>query len=461
LNLSESIALTPRSAPYSQQAEESVLGSLLIDPEAYHKVEADLTEKDFYRAANQLIYRHIAKLHEKGLEVDIVTVGESLDDAGDLDMAGGMTYLAELASVVPSATHVATYATTVRQDSVSRALVEAGQRIADLGFHRGEMSVEDALNEAEAHVFSVSNEGQSNKGADGMSSLLSQAWEKLDMLDQSKGGLTGLSTGFKDIDLATSGLQRQNLVIVAGRPSMGKTAFMMNLAEAALLKGQGQVVVYSMEMPGDDLMIRMLSSLGRVDQGRARSGNLTEADWPKLTMAQKLLHGKPLHIDDSAGLTVGQIRARTRRLARKHGKIGLIVVDYLQLMHGHGNSRNEQISEISRNLKLLAKEFDCPVVAGSQLNRSLEQRTDKRPVMSDLRESGAIEQDADVIMALYRDSVYNPHVANPNLAEVLILKQRNGPIGRQLLSFNGPYTRFEDVVEPVLRETYSAWSEEG
>jgi replicative DNA helicase len=276
---------------------------------------------------------------------------------------------------------------------------------------------------------------------------LAQAIEKIDELYLTKGALTGLSTGFQDLDDITNGLQPSDLVIIAGRPSMGKTAFMMNIAESAVISGGKPVLVFSLEMPSHSLIMRMLSSLGRIDQGKIRTGQLGDDDWPRLTSAVTLLNDKPLFIDDTPGLTPTEMRARSRRIVREHGPLGLIVVDYLQLMQVSGMSENRavEISEISRSLKSIAKEFDCPVIAGSQLNRSLEQRTDKRPVMSDLRESGAIEQDADVIMAVYRDEVYHEDTPDKGIAEIIILKQRNGPIGRKKLAFVGRFTKFEDL----------------
>jgi len=276
---------------------------------------------------------------------------------------------------------------------------------------------------------------------------LAQAIEKIDELYLTKGALTGLSTGFQDLDDITNGLQPSDLVIIAGRPSMGKTAFMMNIAESAVISGGKPVLVFSLEMPSHSLIMRMLSSLGRIDQGKIRTGQLGDDDWPRLTSAVTLLNDKPLFIDDTPGLTPTEMRARSRRIVREHGHLGLIVVDYLQLMQVSGMSENRavEISEISRSLKSIAKEFDCPVIAGSQLNRSLEQRTDKRPVMSDLRESGAIEQDADVIMAVYRDEVYHEDTPDKGIAEIIILKQRNGPIGRKKLAFVGRFTKFEDL----------------
>ena len=276
--------------------------------------------------------------------------------------------------------------------------------------------------------------------------MLTRAIDRIDVLFQTKGALTGISSGFRDIDEMTSGLQPADLIIVAGRPSMGKTSFMMNIAESAAISGESPVLVFSMEMPSDSLVLRMLSSLGRIDQTKIRTGQLGDDDWPRLTSAVTLLNDKPLFIDDTAALSPTEIRSRARRVAREHGKLGMILLDYIQLMQVSGTSENRagEISEISRSLKSIAKEFDCPVIAGSQLNRSLEQRPDKRPVMSDLRESGAIEQDADVIMAIYRDEVYHED-AEKGIAEIIILKQRNGPIGRKKLAFVGPYTKFEDL----------------
>jgi replicative DNA helicase len=327
-------------------------------------------------------------------------------------------------------------------------LISVAHEIADSGFNPDGRDSATLIDLAESKVFKIGDDRPSSGGPKAIRPLLTEAVERIDQLFQTKGSLTGLSTGFRDLDDMTMGFQPGDLIIVAGRPSMGKTSFAMNIAESAVIAGEKPVLVFSMEMPADSLIMRMLSSLGRIDQTKIRSGQLADEDWPRLTSAVTLLNDKPLFVDDSAALTPNEIRSRARRVAREHGDIGLIVVDYLQLMQvsGGGENRATEISEISRSLKGIAKEFKCPLVALSQLNRSLEQRPDKRPVMSDLRESGAIEQDADVILAIYRDEVYHED-AEKGIAEAIILKQRNGPIGRKKLAFIGQYTKFEDLAQ--------------
>jgi replicative DNA helicase len=334
----------------------------------------------------------------------------------------------------------------VRERSTVRSLISVAHEIADSGFNPDGRNSATLIDEAESKVFKISDDRPSSGGPESVRPLLTRAVDRIDVLFQTKGALTGISSGFRDIDEMTSGLQPADLIIVAGRPSMGKTSFMMNIAESAAISGESPVLVFSMEMPSDSLVLRMLSSLGRIDQTKIRTGQLGDDDWPRLTSAVTLLNDKPLFIDDTAALSPNEIRSRARRVAREHGKLGMILLDYIQLMQVSGTTENRagEISEISRSLKSIAKEFDCPVIAGSQLNRSLEQRPDKRPIMSDLRESGAIEQDADVIMAIYRDEVYHED-AEKGIAEIIILKQRNGPIGKKKLAFVGQYTKFEDL----------------
>jgi replicative DNA helicase len=379
--------------------------------------------------------------------LDIVTLAESLELQGELDTVGGLTYLTELASSTPTASNVAAYAEIVQERSTVRKLIGVAHEIAESGFNPQGRDSARLIDEAESKVFKIGDERPSRGGPEGVRPLLTKAIEKIDELYLTKGALTGISSGFQDLDAITSGLQPSDLVIIAGRPSMGKTALMMNIAESAVISGSKPVLVYSLEMPSHSLVMRMLSSLGRIDQTKIRNGQLSDDDWPRLTSAVTLLNDKPLFVDDTPGLTPNEMRSRTRRIVREHGPVGMIVVDYLQLMQTSGTPENRavEISEISRSLKSIAKEFDCPVIAGSQLNRGLEQRTDKRPIMSDLRESGAIEQDADLIMAVYRDEVYHEDTPDKGIAEIIILKQRNGPIGRKKLAFMGQYTKFEDL----------------
>jgi replicative DNA helicase len=402
---------------------------------------------DFYRPEHRAIFRQIALLVDRGEPVDVVTVSDRLLATGELDAAGGHTYLAELAEQTPTASNVRAYAKAVRERSVLRQLINAAQDIASAGFNPEGRSSEELVDEAERLIMQISESGQKAGGPQGMEGLLKGAIDRIEELYNTGGDITGLTTGFIDLDRMTSGLQPSDLVIVAGRPSMGKTSFAMNLVENAALASDRPLMVFSMEMPAEQLVIRMLSSLGRIDQSRVRTGKLEQDDWPKLASATEKLKGTQVFIDDTPALTPTELRSRVRKLVREQGDLGMIMVDYLQLMRvaGSGEGRTAEISEISRSLKAIAKEFKCPVVALSQLNRSLEQRPNKRPVNSDLRESGAIEQDADVIMFIYRDEVYNEDSPDKGVAEIIIGKQRNGPIGSCRLSFQGQFTRFENL----------------
>jgi len=432
--------------PHSIEAERSVLGGLMLDDNAWDNISVALAAEDFYRSDHRIIYRVMVDLVEKNHPLDIITISEALEGIGELENVGGLAYISDLASSTPTASNIHAYAQIVRERSTVRSLISVAHEIADSGFNPDGRNSATLIDEAESKVFKISDDRPSSGGPEAVRPLLTRAVERIDVLFQTKGALTGISSGFRDIDEMTSGLQPADLIIVAGRPSMGKTSFMMNIAESAAISGESPVLVFSMEMPSDSLVLRMLSSLGRIDQTKIRTGQLGDDDWPRLTSAVTLLNDKPLFIDDTAALSPNEIRSRARRVVREHGKLGMILLDYIQLMQVSGTTENRagEISEISRSLKSIAKEFDCPVIAGSQLNRSLEQRPDKRPIMSDLRESGAIEQDADVIMAIYRDEVYHED-AEKGIAEIIILKQRNGPIGRKKLAFVGQYTKFEDL----------------
>ena len=433
--------------PQSIEAERSVIGALLISSDSWDGVAEVVAAADFYRPEHRAIFRQIALLVDRGEPVDVVTVSDRLLATGELDAAGGHTYLAELAEQTPTASNVRAYANAVRERSVLRQLINAAQDIASAGFNPEGRSSEELVDEAERLIMQISESGQKAGGPQGMEGLLKGAVDRIEELYNTGGDITGLTTGFIDLDRMTSGLQPSDLVIVAGRPSMGKTSFAMNLIENAALASDRPLMVFSMEMPAEQLVIRMLSSLGRIDQGRVRTGKLEQDDWPKLASATEKLKGTQVFIDDTPALTPTELRSRVRKLVREQGDLGMIMVDYLQLMRvaGANEGRTAEISEISRSLKAIAKEFKCPVVALSQLNRSLEQRPNKRPVNSDLRESGAIEQDADVIMFIYRDEVYNEDSPDKGVAEIIIGKQRNGPIGTCRLSFQGQFTRFENL----------------
>ena len=437
-----------RLPPHSIEAEQSVLGGLLLDNQAWDKIADLLTDADFYRHDHRLIYRHIGKLIEQSKPADVITVAEMLESGGELNNVGGLAYLGSLAQNTPSAANIRRYAEIVRERAVMRKLVEVGAGIAESALNPSGRTTSQLLDEAEAKVFEIAEAGaRGKKGFIEIQPLLTEVVEKIDLLFQrdNPNDVTGIPTGFRDLDEKTSGFQPGDLIIVAGRPSMGKTAFSLNIAENVALNTKLPVAVFSMEMGGAQLVMRMIGSVGRLDQHKLRTGRLQDDDWHNLTVAVGKLNDAPIFIDESAALTSMDLRSRARRLYRQSGKLGLIVIDYLQLMSANrtGENRATEISEISRSLKALAKELNVPVVALSQLNRSLEQRPNKRPVMSDLRESGAIEQDADLILFIYRDEVYNAETQDKGIAEIIIGKQRNGPIGTVRMTFLGEYTRFE------------------
>jgi replicative DNA helicase len=433
--------------PSSIQAEQSVLGGLMLDNQMWDAVADKVIESDFYRKDHQLIFRTIAKLADQQIPFDVITLSETLDTTGDLETVGGLSYLGTLARDTPSAANIVSYANIVRDKSVLRQLIHVGTVISDTAFNTEGRDTSDLLEHAERDVFKIAEQRQRGQGGfAAIKSLLAKAVDRIELLFEQGSNITGAATGFTDLDDLTSGLQPADLIIVAGRPSMGKTSIAMNMAENIAIKSGHPVAVFSMEMPGDALAMRMMSSLGRIDQHRVRTGKLEDHEWPRLTSAISMLGETKLFIDDTPALTPTEVRSRARRLTREHGQLGLIVIDYLQLMQSHtsGDNRVQQISDISRGLKALAKELNVPVVALSQLNRNLEQRPNKRPMMSDLRESGAIEQDADLILFVYRDEVYNEDSPDKGIAEVIVGKQRNGPLGTVRLTFLGQYTRFEN-----------------
>ncbi|MBE9568936.1 MAG: replicative DNA helicase [Proteobacteria bacterium] len=437
-----------RVPPHSVEAEQAVIGGLLLDNRAWENIADKLVDEDFYRNDHRLLFAAIRELESRSEPFDAVTLSQCLQKNEQLDQAGGLLYLGRLAKDTPSAANIVAYANIVREKSVLRQLIAVGGDISGSGFQPEGRDSRELLDNAEKKVFQIAEQGARGQGGfQDMKTLLSKTVDKIDHLFNSDGGITGVSTGFDKFDEMTTGLQEADLVIVAGRPSMGKTTFAMNIAENAAIGNKVPVAVFSMEMPGDSLAMRMISSLGRVDQHHIRTGNLTDEDWARITSAIHILSEANIFIDDTPAMSPNEIRARARRLKRQHG-LGLIVIDYLQLMQVHGGSENRatEISEISRSLKAMAKELKVPVIALSQLNRSLEQRPDKRPVMSDLRESGAIEQDADLIVFIYRDEVYNEDSPQKGVAEIIIAKQRNGPIGKSLLTFLGKYTKFENYI---------------
>lgn len=437
-----------KTPPHSIEAEQSVLGGLMLDNETWDKIADIITDDDFYRHDHRLIYHHICKLIEHNKPADVVTVAESLENSAELQNVGGLAYIGAVVQGTPSAANIRRYAEIIRERSIMRNLAQVGTQISDSAYNPAGRSAANLLDEAESKVFEIAEDGARGKeGFIDIQPLLKQVVERIEVLynQDNPNDVTGIASGFHDLDQKTSGFQPGDLIIVAGRPSMGKTALSLNMAEHVALEVNKPVAVFSMEMGGAQLAMRMLGSVGRLDQHKVRTGRLADDDWPKLTHALGRLNDAPIYIDETAALNALELRARARRLFRQHGELGLIVIDYLQLMSStsQGENRATEISEISRALKGLAKELKVPVIALSQLNRSLEQRPNKRPVMSDLRESGAIEQDADVILFIYRDEVYNPDTADKGMAELIIGKQRNGPIGTVELTFLGEYTRFE------------------
>jgi len=451
LNTQPSTA-NPRMPPHSVEAEQAVLGGLMLANDAWDRVADRVHEEDFYRREHRLLYRAIGELADRDQPRDVVTVSEWLGQRGELDNVGHLAYLARLAEETPSAANITAYADIVRERSVLRQLSGVGEDIATAAYNPQGRDSKEVLDFAEAQVFAIADQGtRHQRGFQPINRVLTTTLDHIDTLLNSDSEITGLATGFNEFDDMTSGLQRSDLIIIAGRPSMGKTAFAMNVAEHVAMTGDEPVAVFSMEMPAEQIATRMISSLGRVELQKLRSGKLDEADWPRINSAVSLLSQQSkLFIDDTPGLTPSELRARARRLKREHG-LSLILIDYIQLMQMGTTAENRatELSEISRSLKGLAKELDVPVVCLSQLNRSLEQRGDKRPVMSDLRESGAIEQDADVIVFIYRDEVYDEESPQKGTAEILVRKQRNGPTGTVRVTFLGQYTRFENFSPEV------------
>jgi len=428
-----------RMPPQSIEAEQAVLGGLLLDNSTWDAIADRLRAEDFYRRDHQQIFSAIAELSARSEPSDAVTLAEHLAAKGEAEETGGLAYLASLARDTPTAANIRAYADIVRERSLLRQLIRVSGEIAASAYGSEGRPATELVDEAERR--------RSGSGFVPLRDILGATIDRLDMLHANQGQLTGVSTGYDDLDRMTAGLQPGDLIIIAGRPSMGKTTLALNIAENAAIAANTPVAVFSMEMSREQLSMRMVSSLGRVDQSHLRTGNFGDEDWARINGAIAQMKTAPLYIDDSGALTPTEVRARARRLKRERGGLGLIVVDYLQLMQvaGTKENRTNEISEISRSLKALAKELHVPVIALSQLNRGVEQRTDKKPVMSDLRESGAIEQDADIIVLIYREEVYEPDTPRKGIADIIIAKQRNGPTGEVHLTFLGKYTRFENL----------------
>lgn len=449
-----------KTPPHSIEAEQSVLGGLMLDNEAWDNVAERVIQGDFYLLAHRLIFAAMAKLCEENKPIDFVTLAERLELNDELERVGGPAYLLEIQKNTPSSANILAYADIVRERAVVREMIGVANQITEAGFDPQGRDSKQLLDFAESAVFGIAEKrASSSEGPQGLVGILDKTLDRIEYLSKqtNHSGVTGVSSGFTDLDKKTAGLQPSDLIIVAARPSMGKTTFAMNLVEHAAMNEDKPVVVFSLEMPADQIMMRMLASMSRVDQTKVRTGQLSDQDWDRISSTMIVLkeRGK-LYIDDSSGLTPTEVRSRARRIAREHNGVSMIMVDYLQLMTvpGMAENRTLEIAEISRSLKALAKELKCPVVALSQLNRSLEQRSDKRPVNSDLRESGSIEQDADLIMFIYRDEVYHPESDDKGLAEIIIGKQRNGPIGRIKLMFHGQYSRFDNYTGEHFDEEY-------
>ncbi len=450
--------LALRVPPHSIEAEQSVLGGLLLDNQAFDRVADLISGNDFYRDDHRRIWRHIAKLIEAGKPADVVTVSESIDASEDKDKTGGPAYLGALAQNTPSALHIRRYAELVRERAVQRRLAQVATEIAETALSGSGKDSGQLLDEAESKIFQIAESGaRRDQGLLEIKPVLARVFERIDHLyhRDNPSDVTGVPTGFTDLDKITAGMQPGDLIIIAGRPSMGKTALALNIAEHVAVDNGLPVAIFSMEMSGTQLATRLLGSISKVDQHKMRTGRLNDEEWSKLSQAIGKLHDTPIYIDEAGALSALEVRARARRLKRQFSKLGLIVIDYLQLMSSSnpkaGENRATEISEISRSLKAMAKELDVPVIAMSQLNRAVDQRPDRRPVMSDLRESGAIEQDADVIMFIYREVVYKPDLPEDQrgIAEVIVGKQRNGPIGTVRLTFRGQHTRFENFLDPA------------
>ncbi|AGS06942.1 replicative DNA helicase [Candidatus Profftella armatura] len=439
-----------RVPPHSIESEQSVLGGLLLDNTAWDKIADCLNSDYFYRYDHRLIFKHIIKLINSSHPADVITVFDSLSNTGNAEEIGGLSYLNSLAQNIPSAANIRRYAEIVRDRGILRKLITVTDEISSQAFISRGKEVKQILDEAESKIFSIAEkEICINKGFQQIQPLLNRVIKRINKLHNrgtNDNDVTGISTGFFELDKITSGLQPGDLIIVAGRPSMGKTAFSLNIGEHIAIENKLPVAIFSMEMSGIQLAMRMLGSVGKLDQHKLRTGRLSSDDWPRINDSIKKINKSQLYIDETPSLNVIELRANSRRLSRQCGKIGVIIIDYLQLMsaNSRGENRATEISEISRNLKGLAKEINCPILALSQLNRSLEQRQNKRPIMSDLRESGAIEQDADVILFIYRDEVYNQNSADKGIAEIIVSKQRNGPIGNIRLTFSGQYTKFNN-----------------
>ena len=440
---------------YSISAERSVIGSLLIDSKTWDEVSNLVTESDFFRQEHQIVFSTISKLCDESQPFDMVTVGERLDRDGNIDLVGGIVYLIEVCENTPSISNAASYAAIVKEHSMLRGLDNIGQQLRQQTHDRDGATASQLIEESERLISELGSLQQNTGGFRSSGEILNSAVEQIEQRYNSGGQLSGLSTGLEDLDEITNGLQKKDLIILGGRPSMGKSALLMRLAEEAAFDAEYPSLVFSLEMPAEDLITRSLASVGRIDMKVLKNGKLEQEHWSKLMLAGKKLKDSKLMIDDTSGVSPSEMRSKARKIKREHGGVSFIGVDYLQLMQiaGYKEGRTQEISEISRSLKALAKEMDCPVVALSQLNRSLENRPNKRPINSDLRESGAIEQDADLIMFVYRDEVYHEDTTEKGIAEIIISKHRNGSIGTCRTAFLGKFARFENLSPESYRDS--------
>ena len=432
-----------RIPPHSVEAEQSVLGSILLDKEAMISVSETLVPEDFYKEAHKVIYESMLKLYNSQSEIDLITLTDELRDQGYLDDIGGIAYITSLSTVVPTTSNIKYYVNIVKEKSISRQLISAANDIINLGYD-GSAKVEYVLENAEKKIFDISQERATNDFQP-INQVISEALSMLEKLYEEKNDVTGLTTGFRDLNKKINGLQRSDLLLIAARPAMGKTAFALNLVQNAALKGDASVAVFSLEMSKEQLVQRMIASQSTVELKKIKTGTLADNDWPRITDGMAILSGAKIHIDDTPGIKISELRSKCRKLKIEKG-LDLVLIDYLQLMEGEGQneSRQQEIAKISRSLKILAKELDCPVVALSQLSRAPEQRADHRPMLSDLRESGSIDQDADIVMFLYRDEYYNPDTEKKNIGEVIVAKNRHGETGTVELVWFGGIQKFAD-----------------
>ncbi len=432
-----------RIPPHSVEAEQSVLGSILLDKDAMISVSETLIPEDFYKEAHRVIYECMLKLYNNQSEIDLITLADELRDQGYLDDIGGIAYITSLSTVVPTTSNIKYYVNIVKEKSISRQLISAANDIINLGYD-GSAKVEYVLENAEKKIFDISQERATNDFQP-INQVISEALSMLEKLYEEKNDVTGLTTGFRDLNKKINGLQRSDLLLIAARPAMGKTAFALNLVQNAALKGDASVAVFSLEMSKEQLVQRMIASQSTVELKKIKTGTLADNDWPRITDGMAILSGAKIHIDDTPGIKISELRSKCRKLKIEKG-LDLVLIDYLQLMEGEGQneSRQQEIAKISRSLKILAKELDCPVVALSQLSRAPEQRADHRPMLSDLRESGSIEQDADIVMFLYRDEYYNPDTEKKNIGEVIVAKNRHGETGTVELVWFGGIQKFAD-----------------